>query len=191
MKSLKAPEVLEGPIVVWQKDPLTIYQTKLRFPGGDRFQYALGSRTNRPVIIFPITDDGDVILERQWRGGSECFVYEFPGGHPKDGQSHEEAARDELLEEVGYEAKELIRLPQFWVEPCTNQTLITPFFAKGCRRVGEQNLDVEELIEVVKVPIGDWLKVIFSPEEDGRSTKNGQTLVTTLLALPHLGLIKL
>jgi ADP-ribose pyrophosphatase len=57
------------------------------------------------VAIVPVTDDKEVLLIRQFRPPVNGYVIEFPAGLNDKGDTLEEAARRELLEEAGYSAK--------------------------------------------------------------------------------------
>src|SRR5436190_24393936 len=60
------------------------------------------------VTAFPLTEDGKVILERQYRHAIGETDYEIPGGCVDDtDKSLEDAIRRELLEETGYTFKKL------------------------------------------------------------------------------------
>ena len=61
------------------------------------------------VVIVALTTEGELILERNWRAPLESFVVQFPAGlSDREGESEEEVARRELLEETGYTADRLI-----------------------------------------------------------------------------------
>lgn len=65
------------------------------------------------VIVVPlIRRDGKdfFVMVRQWRHGSAQISTEFPGGVIDKGETPEEAAKRELLEETGLIAKKLIHL---------------------------------------------------------------------------------
>ena len=63
------------------------------------------------VVIVALTKERELILERNWRAPIESSVIQFPAGlSDKEGESEEEVARRELLEETAYEAKKLILL---------------------------------------------------------------------------------
>ena len=67
------------------------------------------------VMVIPELGDGRLLLLRQFRYLNQRESLEFVGGGVKSGQTHEESARDELMEEAGYHANELI--PLGWFNP--------------------------------------------------------------------------
>ena len=61
-------------------------------------------RTKDYVSIVALLSDDRVILVRQFRPAVGVETIEIPAGHVEPGQTPEEAARQELLEETGYKA---------------------------------------------------------------------------------------
>lgn len=57
------------------------------------------------VSVIAVTTDDRLVLVRQYRPVVERETLELPSGHVEDGESPEEAARRELLEETGYTAE--------------------------------------------------------------------------------------
>lgn len=160
-----------------------IFEQRFTLPNGDEGDFLLmkTSKNDPAIIILPITADNRVIAIRQFRYGANEVVLELPGGMPKPGQNPEEVASDELVEETGYRAGKLIRLaPKIWFEPAFTRVPFIPFLATGCTRVQGQNLEQFELIELVDIPLGEWLKNLSSGEVDSKS------LAVTMLAMPHL-----
>ena len=62
------------------------------------------------VSVLAVTSDGKFPLVRQFRPAVEQMTLELPSGHVDEGQTPEEAARNELREETGFIAHELIPL---------------------------------------------------------------------------------
>jgi len=62
-------------------------------------------RTRDYVAIIAVTPKGELLLVRQFRPAVWATTLELPSGHVEPGQTPEEAARAELLEETGHEAK--------------------------------------------------------------------------------------
>lgn len=106
------------------------------------------------VVIVARTKDGELLFEKNWRAPIESYVIQFPAGLTDvDGESEEEAARRELLEETGYAAGEMIPLMLSPLSAALTPTRAMHYFAPDAKYVGAPvGTDVEE-IEVVKVPI--------------------------------------
>lgn len=62
------------------------------------------------VSVFAVTRNGTIPLVRQFRPAVEQITLELPSGHVDEGQTPEQAARNELREETGFVAQEMIPL---------------------------------------------------------------------------------
>lgn len=69
------------------------------------------------VVIVPMTDDGEVMLVRQYRHAIGRFAWELPAGSLKPGEETAEAARRECQEETGLVPSRLSRLGAFFPTP--------------------------------------------------------------------------
>ena len=78
-----------------------------------------------------MTDDKEVLLIRQFRPPVNGYVIEFPAGLNDKGDTLEEAAKRELLEETGYSAREMIFLTEGPMSSGASGEILTVFLAKG------------------------------------------------------------
>jgi 8-oxo-dGTP pyrophosphatase MutT (NUDIX family) len=62
------------------------------------------------INIIPVTEDHRVVMVKQYRLGSMETTLEIPGGIVDPGDTPEEAASRELLEETGYQAQEWVKI---------------------------------------------------------------------------------
>ncbi|MBI4284578.1 MAG: NUDIX hydrolase [Chloroflexi bacterium] len=107
------------------------------------------------VVIIALTKQREVILERNWRVPLECGVIQFPAGlTDRKGESEEETARRELLEETGYLAKELIPIAALPLVPELSPIEAVHFFAPDVEFVGKSSEDTDPIkSEVITVPL--------------------------------------
>ena len=105
--------------------------------------------------IVALTDDGNVVLVRQWRHGSQAVELEVPAGLVDPGESPLDAAKRELLEETGHEAERWTALGAVRPGVAYQDNTCHTFLAEGCRRVAELHLDEGEDIEVVLEPVSE------------------------------------
>lgn len=117
------------------------------------------------VIVFPVLDNGNILLTKQEQPGKAPFIG-APGGRVDKGEETLAAAKRELLEETGYEAAEYQLYKA--VQPVSKiEWAVYVFIAKGLKRVSEMNLDPGEKIELVEYSFADFLEVASGPDFDG------------------------
>lgn len=157
----------------------------LKGSGQEMFPYYIWEFSNW-AAVFPITDDGKVILVKQYRYGAGQWSIELPGGvmdpHETDPM---EAAKRELLEETGYSCGSIIQVAAFSPNPSTQNNLMYGFVATGCTLTHQQSFDENEEIQVITATV-DEVKILL------REQKILQSLHVTcmLYALEFLGEIK-
>jgi len=108
------------------------------------------------VNIVPVTDDGRVVLVRQYRAGMDAMTLEIPGGTMDEGETDPAvAARRELLEETGYTADDFLYLGRVVPNPAIQGNFCHFYLASGARPTGPQNLDPSEEISVEVVRLAE------------------------------------
>jgi 8-oxo-dGTP pyrophosphatase MutT (NUDIX family) len=112
------------------------------------------------INVIPLTDDGRVVLVRQYRFGIEGFTLEIPGGMCDPGESPADAALRELREETGYAAAEFVPLGWVHPNPAVQTNRCHSFLARGARLAGPPSPDEDEAFEVETVRLDDVPRLI-------------------------------
>ena len=139
--------VLESEYLI-RRPWLTARRDKVRLPNGviNPEYYVL----EYPdwINIIAITVDGRIVFERQYRHGRGEVGYEIPAGVCEPGETPEQAARRELLEETGFGGGSwrlnMVAAPN----PSTSTNLCYSFIATGVHKIGDQRLEATEDIAV-------------------------------------------
>lgn len=95
-----------------------VEELHLEFSNGERRIYErLANRGNGAVLIVPLLDDDTLLLIREYSAGTGRYELGFPKGKMEQGEDPLEAANREIMEEVGYGARELHLLRQVSLSP--------------------------------------------------------------------------
>ena len=151
---------------------VTLYKDTVELPDGNsairEYVKHIGA-----VCVVPVTDDGEVILERQFRYAVGEILVEIPAGKLDfPGENLEEAARRELREETGAEAEELIDLGDYYGSPAIMGERIRMFLARGLTFTG-QELDDDEFLETFRMPLDEAVAKIMAGEIPDGKTQAG------------------
>lgn len=104
--------------------------------------------------IIPITKNDEVVLIEQFRQGIEKASLEIPGGIVDEGETPEQAAERELLEETGYAAGEIVYLGKSNPNPAIQNNFVYHFAAFDCEKKQEPKFDSSEhcVAQLVQLP---------------------------------------
>jgi ADP-ribose pyrophosphatase len=108
------------------------------------------------------TADGLIPIVRQYRPAVEEFTWEFPAGTLEDGETVEQAAQRELLEEIGIEAKSLVYLGNF--HPDTGRLQIDSHAFYGTIPQASHDSATEPGLSVRYVTHGELKRMIICGE---------------------------
>lgn len=137
----------------------------LRLVSDNSWEYVERRKVSGVVAILAITDDRKVLFVEQYRPSMRRQVVEVPAGLAGDiaGAENEdlaEAARRELLEETGYEAREMEFLADGPSSAGLTSEFVSFFRARGLTKVAKGGGDLTEDIAVYEVPIAsipEWV----------------------------------
>lgn len=105
------------------------------------------------VAIVPFKNSGTVIMIRQFRPPINGYVVELPAGLCDIGESFEEAAARELIEETGYSAGSLTYLMKGPMSSGSSSEILNVYVATDLAFIGIGRRDETEKIEVLEVPL--------------------------------------
>ena len=148
----------------------------------DTVQLPNGNPATREVIrhvgavgVVPVTDDGKVIVEQQFRYPLDQVITEIPAGKLDSfAEDRLSAAKRELEEETGYTAKEWVELGDYYPTPAYCDERITLYLARGLAQ-GQRHLDEDEFLNFKAIPLADLVEDVMA----GRIT-DGKTQVAIL-----------
>jgi ADP-ribose pyrophosphatase len=122
------------------------------------------------VCVLPLTDQNEVILERQYRYAVGQVLVEIPAGkRDREDEDWAQAALRELREETGAIPDELIDFGDYYGSPAIMGERIRMFLARGLHFT-ESKLDEGEFLEVFRMPLETAVEAVLRGEiPDGKT----------------------
>lgn len=117
------------------------------------------------VSVLPMTEDGNVILIRQYRPPLDSIQLELPAGCAEVGKhpTLEDAVHAELREETGYMTPSLTHIAAFASSSGMTNEVVHGYIAENCRKVSDiLTLDQDEYIETLEIPYAEIDRYIAS-----------------------------
>lgn len=138
---------------------LTLREQRVALPQGIELERFHVIETPDWVGMIALTASREVVCVEQYRHGAGRVSLELPAGCIEAGESAEEAARRELLEETGYEGP-MEPLLSVYNDPNRHTARAFFFFSPAVVKVREQQLDPAERIAVKLIPAQELLRAI-------------------------------
>lgn len=149
----------------------------------DRIQEPDGSEIVREVVRhpggaggLPLFEDGTVALVRQYRHPAGRDLLEIPAGRMEPGETPELCAAREIEQEIGYRPGRIEKIAEFFSTPGFCEERLFVYLATRLLPA-QQNLDHDEFVEVVRIPLAD--AILMANRGDIEDSK---TLVALLMA---------
>jgi ADP-ribose pyrophosphatase len=155
--------IFKGRVVTLDIDTVTL-------PNGATIELEMIHHPGAAAVV-PMKEDGTVILIRQYRHAAGGYIYEIPAGKLHPGEDPKLCAARELQEEIGYRADSLVLLTSILTTPGFTDEVIHIYKGTGLTK-GKQDLDHDEVIEIVELPLEKALAQII----DG-TIRDGKTIV--------------
>jgi len=134
------------------------------------------------VCVIPVTENNEVVMERQYRYPLDRVILEIPAGKlDAPDENRLSAIQRELREETGYTADEWTEIGDFHPAPAYSDEYITMYLARGLHK-GRQDLDADEFLDVCAIPLAELAEEVMA----GRIS-DAKTQVCILKAARILG----
>ncbi len=166
-KTISSKIVYEGPVFRVRKH---IVETMNGESVRDIVEHSGGS------ILVAITDEGKVVMVRQYRKAFEKALLELPAGKADPGETPEVTAAREFTEETGYTAASVKPLLSFYPTCGYSSEDLYIFICRGLT-AGETHWDDSECLEILEFDPDELIDMIMRNE-----IKDAKTIIGLLYA---------
>ncbi len=142
----------------------------VRLPNGATVELEVIHHPGAAAVVA-MKDKDTVLLIRQYRHAAGGYILEIPAGTLRPRENPRDCAARELEEETGFRPSALEPVITFFTTPGFTDEVIYIYRATGLAP-GKQNLDHDEVLEVVELPLREAIAKIG----DG-TIRDGKTIV--------------
>ena len=172
MSEDKKPKVRERR-VIFESKKFRVVEKDMEFASGDRETWEMvEQKGNGGARALALTDSGDLVFIREYRGAAEKYVLRIPTGVIEDGEDPKDASRRELEEETGFVAKKMEFLGV--LESTSGYYRGNPihlFFATDVQQTGTIAREpAEQDIEIVFIPLEQAFQMAENVEFEDTQT---------------------
>lgn len=140
---------------------LTVRKDHCQLPDGTEIPAFYVNEYPEWVNAFAITEEGKVLMVKQYRHGIGQISIELPGGVVEKGEDLLEGCKRELLEETGYVFNEWEFIGKVCANPSTTNNYTHFYLAKGGKKVAELSLDEGEDLVVMEISIEEVKQLVL------------------------------
>ena len=167
-KKLNSRQVFDGVVV-------KLFVDEVELPNGKKSVREI-VRHPGAVCVIPVTDDGDVIMVRQFRYAFDRVLLEIPAGKLEPGEDPLCAALRELEEETGMVAERVQHIGELYTTVAILDEKIQMYLATGLT-YKNAHPDDGEFLEVEKIPLDTLVDMVMRGE-----IKDSKTQIALLKA---------
>lgn len=139
---------------------LIVRKDHVRMPHGQEMEDYYVLEYPDWINVIAITAEGEFVIERQYRHGTQSVDYELCAGIIEKGERPLDAAKRELLEETGYARGEWDLYCISYPNPSAMTNKNYSFLARGVEYTGERHLEKTEDIEIRLATFEELKKIV-------------------------------
>ena len=151
-RTLERSYLYRNPWCVFRVDEVVL-------PNGATIEYGVLEGGGFASVV-PITEDGTVVLVRQWRQPLSSLTLELPSGGVDKGEDPRVAAERELFEEAGFRAVGLEHLVSIHTSTGRTDEVCHLFKCRAVRDPRGPRPEPTEFIRVVELPFEEALEMV-------------------------------
>ena len=151
-KKLTSEQIFDGKVV-------KLFVDTVELPNGET---AIREIVRHPgaVCVVPVTNEGEVVMVKQFRYPFEEIMLEIPAGKLEPGEDPYEAVKRELEEESGAVAGKIEHIGQLYTTVAIFDEKIQIYLATDLTFV-KSHPDQDEFLEVTKIPLDELVQMVM------------------------------
>ena len=162
MPTMDSHRVAESDDLAWEtvsshtawRGRFPVFVDVIRAHDGREMEYTHLGIGSGAVVVLALDDRDRAVCVRQYRHPMRGVTLELPAGHRDSGEDPLDAARREFEEETGYQLGRIEWLGDYTPVPSL-AAFKMHMYVGGDLVAGSQQLEPNEVLEVVRVPIGE------------------------------------
>ena len=171
-KTISSEMIYEGKILNLRKDKVNVKDNQT--------SYREIIEHNGGVALAALTDEGKLVMVKQFRKAAEKVVLEVPAGKIEKGEDHSITAERELKEETGYTAGKIEFITSFYSSIGYSTEVIHLYLATQLTP-GETDFDDNESIDIIEYHLEELKDMIFNREIEDAKTIAAILLVESIM----------
>lgn len=158
--------------LVYKGHIIDMYKDTVKIPNGNLAEWDFIGHKGAAAVV-PVTDDGKLLMVRQYRNALDRFTLEIPaGGLENPDEPMLKCAARELEEETGFYSDNLKFLLSLRTTVAFCNEKIEVFVATDLIK-SRQNLDEDEYIDVAAYDVEELIAMIYAGEiEDSKTVSS-------------------
>lgn len=177
-RQLKPWQVLDSREVFQAPPWIRVSRQKVRLPDGRVVDDYHQIRLSDFALVVASTDDGRILVERQYRHGLGQVTLLLPAGTLNEGEDALLAAQRELLEETGCVSDDWKFLGRFTASASYGCGTMSLFTARNIRKVSTPDSGDLEEMEILFLPVDELFAAIREGKMQALSSVTAVVLAT-------------
>ncbi|MBQ1228839.1 MAG: NUDIX hydrolase [Firmicutes bacterium] len=153
-KTLESQMIYKGAIINLRRDKVTVEK-------GTSYREII--EHNGGAVLAAVTDEGKMVMVRQYRKPAERVMLEVPAGKIDPGETPFETACRELKEETGYTPGEVKYLTEFYPSVGYSEEVLYLYLCTGLT-AGETCPDENEALDVLEMDVEELYGMVMRAE---------------------------
>lgn len=165
-KTLETQRIYEGAIINLRRDKVTV-------ENGTSYREII--EHNGGAVLAAVTDEGKMVMVRQYRKPAERVMLEVPAGKIDAGETPLETARRELKEETGYTPSKVEYMTEFYPSVGYSEEVLYLYLCTGLT-AGETCPDENEALDILEMDIDELYQMVMRAE-----IRDAKTIVAIMM----------